>query len=66
MTSTARTEIARAIVRQSAPLVQIALIDLVVDLKDSAAVTELKQVAVNGSLNSSVRERAAWAVERLQ
>jgi hypothetical protein len=66
MTSAARTEIARAIVPQSAPLVQIALIDLVVDLKDSAAVTELRQVVGNGSLNPGVRERAAWAVERLQ
>jgi len=66
MTSTARTEIARAIVPQSAPLVQIALIDLVVDLKDSASIRELKQVAGNASLNPSVRERAAWAVERLQ
>ncbi len=66
MTSAARTEIARAIVPQSAPLVQIALIDLVVDLKDSAAVTELRHVAGNDSLNPSVRERAAWAVERLQ
>src|SRR5258706_11350811 len=66
MTSAARTEIAKAIVPQSAPLVQIALIDLVVDLKDSAAVTELKQVAGNDSLNPSVRERATWAVERLQ
>jgi len=66
MTSAARTEIARAIIPQSAPLVQIALIDLVVDLKDSAAVTELKHVAGNDSLNPSVRERAAWAVERLQ
>lgn len=65
-TSAARSEIARAIVPQSAPLVQIALIDLVVDLKDSTAVSELKQVAGNGSLNPSVRERAAWAVERLQ
>lgn len=66
MTSAARTEIAKAIVPQSAPLVQIALIDLVVDLKDSASITELRQVAGNGSLNPSVRERAAWAVERLQ
>ncbi len=66
MTSAARSEIARAIVPQSAPLVQIALIDLVVDLKDSSAVSELKQVAGNDSLNPGVRERAAWAVERLQ
>ena len=66
MTSAARTEIARAITPQSAPLVQIALIDLVVDLKDSASLPELRQVAGNDSLNPSVRERAAWAVERLQ
>lgn len=66
MTSASRTEIAKAIVPQSAPLVQIALIDLVVDLKDAAAVTQLRQVAGNDSLNPSVRERAAWAVERLQ
>jgi len=66
MTSAARIQIARAIVPQSAPLVQIALIDLVVDLKDSASISELRQVARNGSLNPSVRERAAWAVERLQ
>jgi hypothetical protein len=66
MTSAARTEIARAIIPQSAPLVQIALIDLVVDLKDSSSIKELKQVAGNDSLNPSVRERAAWAVERLQ
>jgi len=65
-TSAARSEIAKAIVPQSAPLVQIALIDLVVDLKDSSSITELKQVAGNAALNSSVRERAAWAVERLQ
>jgi hypothetical protein len=66
MTSAARTEIARAIIPQSAPLVQIALIDLVVDLKDSSSIEELKQVVGNDSLNPSVRERAAWAVERLQ
>ena len=66
MTASTREEIARAITLQSAPLVQIALIDLVVDLKDHGAITELKQVAGNDSLNPSVRERATWAVERLQ
>jgi hypothetical protein len=59
-------EIARAIIPQSAPLVQIALIDLVVDLKDSASISELNRVAGNDTLDPSVRERAAWAVERLQ
>lgn len=66
MNSAARTEIARSITRQAAPLVQIALIDLVVDLKDQGAVGELRHVAANVSLNPSVRERATWAVERLQ
>jgi hypothetical protein len=37
-----------------------------VDLKDSASISELKRVAGNDSLDPSVRERAAWAVERLQ
>jgi hypothetical protein len=66
MTSASRMEIARAIIPQSAPLVQIALIDLVVDLKDSASISELNRVAGNDTLDPSVRERAAWAVERLQ
>jgi len=66
MNAAARKEIAKSITRQAAPLVQIALIDLVVDLKDQGAVGELRHVAADGSLNPSVRERATWAVERLQ
>jgi hypothetical protein len=37
-----------------------------VDLKDSASISELNRVAGNDTLDPSVRERAAWAVERLQ
>jgi len=61
----ARQGIIRAIARQSAPLVQVALIDLVVDLKDANAAAELRTLAQNPSSDPAVRERASWALEQL-
>lgn len=61
-----RTAIVQAISKQSSPVVQIALIDLMVDLKETEAITELRQLASDGSADPSVRNHAKWAFEKLQ
>lgn len=61
-----RNAVVEAIPLQSAPLVQIALIDLAVDLKEQNAVGKLRQVVDNAAADPGVRERANWALERLQ
>ncbi|MEP7354933.1 MAG: HEAT repeat domain-containing protein [Acidobacteriota bacterium] len=52
--------------RQDAPLVQVALIDLLVDLKEQQASPELRRLASDGSVNDGVKQRALWALDRLQ
>jgi uncharacterized protein (UPF0147 family) len=66
LTAEDRARIADAISRQSSPLVQIALIDLAAELKDAAAVAKLQAIAADANYNPSVRERARWALEKLQ
>jgi anti-sigma factor RsiW len=60
-----RTAIVQSIPKQTTPLVQIALIDLLVDLKATEAATELKKLSTEESIDASVRERAKWALGRL-
>jgi hypothetical protein len=58
--------ILQAIPKQTAPLVQIALIDLLVDMRKKDAAPDLRALAADPSLNAGVRQRATWALERLQ
>ncbi len=51
--------------RQQSPLVQIELINLMVELKEKESVPVLKALLQNSELNSSVRERAEWGLQRL-
>jgi len=60
-----RTAIVQSIPKQTSPLVQIALIDLLVDLKAAEMATELRKLAADASLDAGVRERATWAIGRL-
>lgn len=48
------------------PLVQLALIDLLVDLKERRASTPLKALLTERAVDGDVRQRAQWALERLQ
>jgi hypothetical protein len=61
-----RNAILQAIPRQNAPLVQIALIDLLVDLKKKEAAPELRALAADAAMHAGVRQRATWALEKLQ
>lgn len=60
------TAVIQSIPKQETPLVQIALIDLLVDLnhKDSAA--DLAKIASDQKIDPAVRQHAKWALGKLQ
>ncbi|MGE4162448.1 MAG: HEAT repeat domain-containing protein [Vicinamibacterales bacterium] len=54
-----------ALARQTSPLVQLAMIDFVVEVDARTAVPVLRRLSEDPALDASVRERAAWGLERL-
>ena len=60
-----RRAILQSLPRQTTPLVQIALIDLLVDLKDKDAAPDLQKLGTDQKINDEVRQHAHWALERL-
>jgi hypothetical protein len=54
-----------SIQRQDSPLVQIALIDALVRIRDHAAAEELKKLKTDTKANPSVRKRAQWGLQKL-
>lgn len=50
---------------QQSPLVQIALVDLMVDLRDASAVQKLKNIQQTPNLNPAVRQRVEWGIHQL-
>lgn len=61
-----RKALVDSIPRQDSPLVQIALIDTLVHMRDGSAMDEFKRLSQNAQLNSAVRQRASWALVRLE
>ena len=52
--------------RQTSPMVQIALIDLLVEIREKAAGEALKDLMQETGLNAEVKERAQWALGQMQ
>ena len=61
-----RKALVQAIGKQDSPMVQIALIDQITDLREHEAAPVLENLAKNASANPDVRQRAQWALGRLQ
>jgi len=61
-----RRAVVDALPTQTTPLVQVALIDLLVDFKDRNAAEALTKLAANRDVNDGVRQQARWALEKLQ
>ena len=61
-----RTAVIQSIQKQDAPLVQIALIDLLVDLKEKEAVAELTKLAADEKIDAGVQKHAREAAEKLK
>lgn len=53
-----------ALNRSDSPLVQIALIDALVEMKDRRLVATLQKLSTDQAVNESVRQRAHWAMSR--
>ena len=60
-----RTGLLDSLQPHQSPLVQVALIDLLVELRDASAVQQLQRMQQDRNLNPVVRERADWALTKL-
>lgn len=60
-----RKALVESIPRQDSPLVQIALIDAVVHMRDNTAATELRKLTGDREVNAAVRQRAQWGLQKL-
>jgi hypothetical protein len=62
----ARNAVIEALPKQTTPIVQVALIDFLAELKERNAAPELRRLVSDPEINSGVRKRAEWALERMQ
>lgn len=60
-----RKALEQSIPTQQSPLLQIALIDALVHIRDNSAAGELKKLSGDNAINAAVRQRAQWAIEKL-
>ena len=60
-----RKALVESLSRQLSPLVQIALIDLMVDMREKQSEEVLRRMANDNNVNETVRERAKWGLQRL-
>jgi len=51
--------------KQESPLVQIAIIDLLVEIREKRSIQALRQLIKDNHLNPDVRERAKWGIGQL-
>lgn len=63
---TARNAVVQALPKETSPIVQVALIDFLAELKERNAAPELRRLVSDPDIDVGVRKRAEWALERMQ
>lgn len=61
-----RSALGQSLAKQDSPLVQIALIDLIVEVRDRNSARSLQALERNPDANKDVKERASWGLSQLQ
>jgi hypothetical protein len=61
-----RKGLVQALGKQESPLVQIAILDQIVELREKSAVSAIQFLLSSPDLNPDVRQRAQWALRQLQ
>lgn len=60
-----RRGVTEALGSKQSPLVQIALIDALVEMRETSAVPHIRELQQSPEINPSVRQRASWGIARL-
>jgi hypothetical protein len=60
-----RQGLIESLARQESPLVQIAIIDLLVEIREKRSILTLRKLIEDNHLNVEVRERAEWGIGQL-
>ena len=60
-----RKSLVDSIAVQDSPLVQIALIDALVHIRDNAAAGEFRKLTQDSDVNAAVQQRARWGLDKL-
>jgi hypothetical protein len=63
---TVRANLATSLSANDSPLVQIALIEALVDLRDRSAAPAIRKLGASENVDQLVRERARLALERIE
>lgn len=64
-TGTVKEGLIHSLSKQTSPLVQVALIDLIVNMRERRAIDSLKQLIENEKFNPDVRRRAEQGLQKL-
>ena len=62
----ARRGLSQALARQTSPLMQIAIIDLLTELRERSAAPQMQHLLQDPDLDKTVRKRAQLAIQRLE
>ena len=65
-TQMVRTGVLQALMQQASPLVQVALIDFMVELKQKESTDTLRRLVQDVDADMTVRDHAAWGLENLE
>jgi len=61
-----RGSLDQSLVKQESPMVQLALIDLIVDMRDKSALPSLAAIEKKTGTDKNVKEKAEWGISQLQ
>jgi hypothetical protein len=61
-----RKGLVQSLAKQDSPLVQIAILDQVVELRERSAASAVQALAAGQDVNPDVKQRAQWALRQLQ
>lgn len=60
-----RDELIQSLAKQTSPLVQISLINLLVEFRERNSLEALKKLVKNNQINHEVKQQAQWGIEQL-